>query len=91
MVAVPGPTEVAKPLLLIVATVGAEEVQVAWLVMLLVEPSAKFPVAVNCTALPLNIVAFCGVKVMEFKVGAAVVRLVLALNPFTVVVMVVVP
>ena len=91
MVAVPGPTEVAKPLLLIVAMVVAEELQVAWLVILLVEPSEKLPVAVNCTALPLKIVGFCGAKVMEFKVGGVKVRLALALTPFTVVVMVVVP
>jgi hypothetical protein len=44
----PVPTEVANPAVLMVATVVAEELQVAVLVRFWVLPSLNVPVAVNC-------------------------------------------
>jgi hypothetical protein len=44
----PAPTAVARPAVLIVATVPAEELHVAVLVRSCVVPSLKVPVAVNC-------------------------------------------
>ena len=48
MVVEPVPTEVAKPALLMVTTVRAEELHVAVLVKFCVLPSLNVPVAVNC-------------------------------------------
>ena len=48
MVVDPVPTAVARPAVLIVATVPAEELHVAVLVRFCVVPSLKVPVAVNC-------------------------------------------
>ena len=48
MVVVPRATAVARPLALMVATVGEDEVQVTVLVMSLVLRSPNVPVAVNC-------------------------------------------
>ena len=44
----PLPTAVARPAVLIVATVTAEELHVVVLVRFCVVPSLKVPVAVNC-------------------------------------------
>lgn len=51
MVEVPRFTAVANPVLLMVATVGEEDVQVAVLLMSLVVKSPNVPVAVNCCVL----------------------------------------
>jgi hypothetical protein len=48
MVVDPVPTAVARPAVLIVATVPDEELHVAVLVRFCVVPSLKVPVAVNC-------------------------------------------
>src|SRR5215471_16346945 len=61
MVVVPGPTLVAKPLALIVATPGLEEVHAAWLVRFWVLESEYVPVAVYCCVKPLEMLAFAGV------------------------------
>ena len=49
---VPGATAEAKPVPLIVATVGVADAQVTESVMSSVEPSAKVPMAVNCPVTP---------------------------------------
>jgi hypothetical protein len=48
MVVEPVPVAVARPAVLIVATVSVEELHVAVLVRFRVVPSLKVPVAVNC-------------------------------------------
>lgn len=47
MLVEPPPTPVARPLELMVATVGLEEVQLTKLVRFLVEPSLNVPIAVS--------------------------------------------
>jgi len=66
----PPPAVVASPALLMVATAVADELHVAVLVRLLVEPSLNVPVAVNCCVLK-SVVAdgFAGVTAMDERVG----------------------
>ena len=52
MVALPVPTPVAKPVLLTLATAGADELHVTELVRFCVLPSVYVPAAVNCCDLP---------------------------------------
>ena len=52
MVAVPAVRAVARPLLLIPATVVLDELQVTCVVISRVVPSEKVPVAVNCWVVP---------------------------------------
>ena len=61
----PVPTEVANPAVLMVATVVAEELQVAVLVRFWVLPSLNVPVAVNCWVFPLVSDGFAGVTAIE--------------------------
>jgi len=73
---VPCATAVAKPLLLMVATVAAEDAQVTVLVRFWVLPSVYLPVAVNCCVNPLATAGFAGVTAIEAKVGAVTVSVV---------------
>jgi hypothetical protein len=66
MVAVPGATPVASPPLLIVATDGLDELQVASVVISLFPPSEYQPRAVNCWVDPTGMP---GVTVNEDKVA----------------------
>jgi hypothetical protein len=70
IVVVPPLTLVARPPPLMVATPVADEFQVTVLVMLLVEPSLKVPVAVNCWVL-VSVVAegAAGVTAIDASVG----------------------
>ena len=52
MVALPVPVPVAKPVLLTLATAGADELHVTELVRFCVLPSVYVPAAVNCCVLP---------------------------------------
>ena len=52
MVVVPAATVVARPLLVIVATEGSEELQAAWEVTSSVLPPENEPVATNCWVVP---------------------------------------
>ena len=61
----PVPTEVAKPAVLMVATVRADELHVAVPVKFCVVPSLNVPVAVNCCVFPLVIDGFAGVTAIE--------------------------
>ena len=69
IVEVPWPTPAASPPLLIVATDGALEDQLTWLVRSCVLLSEKVPVALNCWVDPAVIEAFAGLKPMATSVG----------------------
>ena len=95
MVVDPTATPVASPFepaaLETVAVVGADEVQVAWLVMSWWVLSENVPVAVNCCVVPLAIEGLGGVTAMDWRVAEVTVTLV---EPWTfklVAVMVAVP
>jgi hypothetical protein len=81
MVVDPVPTAVARPAVLIVATVTAEELHVAVLVRFCVVPSLKVPVAVNCWVPPFETVGFAGVTAIDTRVAGVTVRVVLPLTP----------
>lgn len=68
MVAVPEATPLARPELVTVAMVVAEELQVRLCSEAFV-PSLLTPVAVNCSVDPMLTEAFCGATVMEVNVG----------------------
>jgi hypothetical protein len=73
MVLVPAATLVACPLLLIVATIGFEELHRTDAVMSCVELSLNVPVAVNCFVLPMGMVELLGVTAMETMLAAVTV------------------
>ena len=77
MVADPRPTALARPAVLTVATVAAEELHVAVLLRFCVVPSVYVPVAVNCCVPPLAIDGFAGVTAMDTSVAAVTVSVVL--------------
>src|SRR6185295_11677983 len=70
MVVLPGLTAVARPVLLIVATLVLEDVHATWLVRFCVVPLEYVPVAVNCCVAPVEIVGVAGVTAMDETVGA---------------------
>jgi hypothetical protein len=72
MVALPAPTPVAKPALVIVVAAVFVEVQVTELVRFREPPSLKNPVAVNCCVVPLAIEALAGVTVIETSTDVTV-------------------
>src|ERR1051326_5752290 len=90
IVVVPVPELTAKPVEFTVATAPALDVHVtdgnAWVL-----PSSKFPVALNCTAVPNAIVGSDGLIVMEIKWAGTTVRTVVSVTEPTVAVMVVEP
>src|SRR5512146_1908013 len=65
IVVVPAATEVAKPPALIVATPALDEAQVDVDVRFCVVLSENVPVATNCTVVPLEMLGFTGVIVMD--------------------------
>ena len=73
MVLVPAATLVACPLLLIVATLGFEELHRTDAMMSCVELSLNVPVAVNCFVLPMGIVELLGVTAIETMLAAVTV------------------
>jgi hypothetical protein len=76
IVVVPVFTPVARPVLLIVATVVLFELHPTTPVMFSVLPSLYVPVAVNCCVAPLTIDGLLGVTDSETRVGGVTVRLV---------------
>jgi hypothetical protein len=70
MVLLPGATPLAKPVLLIIATAGFEELQIALSVKLWVLPSLYIPVAVNCCVLPFAIDGSAEATAIDVKLGA---------------------
>ena len=77
MVVDPVPKALARPAVLIVATVAAEELHVAVLLRFCVVPSVYVPVAVNCCVPPLAIDGFAGVTAIDTSVAAVTVSVVL--------------
>ena len=74
MVAVPAATDVAKPLLLTVATDGLEEVQVTREVASRLTPSEYKAEAANCWMTPTGMLGLAGVTDMEDRVAEVTVR-----------------
>src|ERR1700676_3175103 len=70
-------TAVAKPAVLIAATVTTEELHVAVLLRFCVVPSLNVPVAVNCCVPPFVTEGFAGVTAMDTSVAAVTVSVVL--------------
>jgi len=95
MVVLPAATAVARPVLLTVATVGSEEVQLTTVVISKLVVSEYVPVALNCWVSPTNMVGLGGVTAMESRVAVFTVRVALPEIPgglaTEVAVMVVVP
>ncbi len=71
---------VAKPLLLIVAIPGLDELQVTCEVMSKLVPSAKAPVAMNCWVIPTGTFALTGVTDMEDRVAEITVKIVVPME-----------
>lgn len=69
-------TALAKPELLIVATVAMDEVQVTCVVRLIVLPSLNVPVAVNCFVPPMGTVGLAGVMFIDVIVALDTVSVV---------------
>jgi hypothetical protein len=57
----------ARPVLLIAATLGAEELQLTEVVMFCVLPSANVPVALNSCDVPVVIEGFEGVRTIDLS------------------------
>ena len=91
MLATPTPTPVAKPPVLIEATVGVSEDQVTEAVTSCVLKSLKVPVAVNCCVVPNGIDGFAGVTVIDVSTAAVTLSVVLALTKPDVAVIFVMP
>jgi len=75
-VVLPAVTPVANPMLLMVATVVADELQVTELVMVCVVLSEYFPVAENCCVAPWRMDGLTGVTEMDTSVGGVTRRVV---------------
>jgi hypothetical protein len=73
----PAPPLLAKPAMLMVATVVTEELHVTEEVRFCVLPSVYVPVAANCWVLPGGIVALAGVTTIEVSCGGVTVSVVL--------------
>ena len=68
MVAVPAATPVARPLLLTVATVALDELQVTTVVISRLAPSENMPAAANCVVAPAGMLGLEGVTDMKTSV-----------------------
>ena len=91
MVVTPVVRAVARPLLLTVAIVVSEELQVTCVVISWVVPSAYVPVAVNCWVAPPGMFGLAGVTAREDSVEEVTVRVVFPETVPTLAVMVAVP
>ena len=78
-VAFPELTLVAKPPLVTLRMLEADELQLTDAVKSSVDPLVKIPLAENCCAMPTAIVGFAGDKAIEVNAGGVTVRLALAL------------
>src|SRR6202008_838764 len=74
IVVLPGVTLVARPVLLIVATAGLEELQTTDPEISCVLLSLNDPVAVNCLVVPVAIVALAGISVSDTRLAPDTVR-----------------
>jgi hypothetical protein len=75
IVALPSPAPVAKPEPLTLATVAADELQLAEGVRFCVLPSLKVPVAINCCVVSSGMLALGGPTAMETSTGRVTVKL----------------
>jgi hypothetical protein len=91
IVVLPGATLVARPVLLIVAAAGLEELHTTDPETSCVLLSLNEPVAVNCRVVPVAIVAFAGVTVSETKLAPVTVSDAIPLTDPDATVMVAVP
>jgi len=66
--------DVAKPVVLMVATFGSDELQVTEAVMSAVDASEYEPMAVYCNVVLVGILASAGVTVIDTSLGAVTVR-----------------
>lgn len=90
-VTVPAETPSATPLPETLAMAELEEFQLVRKVTSRVLPSLKVPVAFSCSRVPGAMLPSAGVIAMEFRLLAFTVRVVLALNPLNVPLIVVDP
>ena len=74
IVALPGIAPVDKPVVLMPAIIGADELQFTKLVTFFVLPSVYVPVAVNCWLVPAGMDALAGATTMETSAGGRTVR-----------------
>src|SRR5215469_8688408 len=70
----PAATPVARPVLVMVATLGTTELHVTRLVMFCVLLSLQVPEAVNCCVLPTTTKALAGETAIDTSTGGATVR-----------------
>jgi hypothetical protein len=75
IVARPSPTLEARPELLTLATVAADEIQLAEFVKVCVLPSLKVPVAENCCVVSCGMLALGGATARETRTGGVTVKL----------------
>src|ERR1035438_8642268 len=83
MIAAPPPVDVARPVLMTVASRGLLELQATALVRFAVEPSLKVPVAVYCVLLPTATQTVAGVTEIEVRAAGFTVSSVEPLIEFT--------
>ena len=69
IVVTPGATPVTSPPELMLAIFGTVELHITEPVTILLLPSSKVPMAVNCIVLPTASEAFTGVTVIDTRVG----------------------
>ena len=91
IVAVPAPTLLASPALLIVAAAGVSDDHVAVLVRFCVLPSLNVPVAVNCCVVPSASEGVAGVTASDTSVAAVTLSVVEPVTAPTLAVIVAVP
>jgi hypothetical protein len=91
MVEVPDATLLATPNGLTVTTPGLDELQAAWVVMLIEDPLLKEPVAVIPTDVPRAMESFTGVIAMDVRVALLTVSVAVPTCPANAAEIVVVP
>lgn len=74
MLALPTPAPVANPPVLIIATLGALEIQLTWLVRFTVLASVYVPVAVNWSVVPFAIESLTVVMLIDCSNAAVTVK-----------------
>ena len=73
IVAVPGPTPLAAPLEVMVATAEDEVLQLTYVVKLRWLPSLNVPVAVNCWTMPEAMLEVAGLRAIDKRVAESTV------------------
>ncbi len=76
----PAPTEVANPLLVIVATAMWDELHVTWSLISKLVPSENVPMAINCWVIPagaLGMLGLAGLRNMEIRFAGVTLTIVI--------------